>query len=157
MQALRSFEDLSLRANLGDHLRVEDQSGAKVSGRLTRLTRDEMAIQTDVGERRFTRDSVHSVAVRGYSLKKSALIGAGVVAVAVAGAATGAVAACTGEERSECADASIMAGALGAGLGLAVGALMHSTTVVYPEPVKQTFIAPAISRDGIGIVVSRRW
>ena len=292
-QVLRSFEDLALRVNLGDQLQVEDQSGAKVSGRLTRLTRDEMAIQTDVGERRFTRDSARSVAVRRYPLGKGALIGAGVVSVlgavatcshegdggcaivgllggapigaglglafgaviprmqpvyrapeapvsleapraagsvqpglledlalrvnlndrlvvedasgamttgrltgltaaevtlqsageetrftrealrqvavrhrplrqgviigAVAGAATGAVAACTGEDRSECADASIMAGALGAGLGLAVGALMHSTTVVYPEPVKQTFVGPAISRDGVGIVVSRRW
>jgi hypothetical protein len=79
------------------------------------------------------------------------LIGAG------AGAATGAEIACTGSNHEECADAPIMAGALGAGLGLAVGALIHKTTIVYPEPEKRTFVGPAISRDGVGVQVSRRW
>ena len=54
------------------------------------------------------------------------LIGAGARAV------TGAVAACTGPKREEWADAPIIAGAFGAGLGLAVGALIHKTTIVYP-------------------------
>jgi len=50
-----------------------------------------------------------------------------------------------------------MAGAFGAGLGLAVGALIHKTTIVYPEPEKRTFVVPAISRDAVGVRVSRRW
>ena len=79
------------------------------------------------------------------------LIGAG------AGAATGAVAACTGPEREECADAPIIAGAFGAGLGLAVGALIHRTTIVYPEAEKRILILPMISRDAVGVRVSRRW
>ena len=79
------------------------------------------------------------------------LIGAG------AGAASGAMAACTGLGREECADAPIMAGALGAGLGLAVGALIHKTTIVYPEPEKRTFVVPVISRDAVGVRVSQRW
>jgi len=145
------LEDLGLRVNLDDRLQVEDRSGAKASGRLTRLTRDDIAIQTGAGEKHFTRDTVHQVAVRHQPLRMATLIGAG------AGAAYGAVAGCTGPRREECADAPIMAGAVGAGLGLAVGALIHRTTIVYPEPEKRTFVLPAISRDAVGVRVSRRW
>jgi hypothetical protein len=46
---------------------------------------------------------------------------------------------------------------LGAGLGLAVGALIHRTTVVYPEPEKRTEVSRAIWRNAAGIWISRRW
>ena len=80
-QVLQSFEDLALRVNLDDQLQVEDQLGVKATGRLTRLTRDEIAIQTEAGEKRFASDTVRAVAVRGHALRKGALIGAGVFAV----------------------------------------------------------------------------
>ncbi|MBI4485819.1 MAG: hypothetical protein HY655_07395 [Acidobacteria bacterium] len=150
-QALQSFEELALRVNLDDQLQVEDQSGARATGRLTRLTRGEMAIQTDAGEKHFTRETVRQVAVRHHPLRMAVLIGAG------AGAATGAAAACTGPEREECADAPIIAGAFGAGLGLAVGALLHKTTIVYPEVETRTLVLPVISRDAVGVRVRRRW
>jgi hypothetical protein len=79
------------------------------------------------------------------------LIGAG------AGAIAGAVAGCTGPNREECVDAPIISGALGAGLGLAVGALVHTTTTVYPEVEKRTSILPVISRDALGIRLHRSW
>lgn len=150
-QVLQSFEDLALRVNLNDQLRVEDQSWGRTTGRLTRLTADEITLQTAAGEKHFTRETVRQVAVRHQPLRMSVLIGAGAAAV------SGAVAACTGWDREECADAPIMAGALGAGLGLAVGALIHKTTIVYPEPEKRTSIVPAISRGVVGVRVSRRW
>ena len=53
-QSLQSFQDLALRVNLDDRLRIEDQSGAKTTGRLTHLTRDEITIQTSAGEKRFS-------------------------------------------------------------------------------------------------------
>ena len=145
------LEDLALRVNLDDRLRIEDQSGVSTTGRLTRLTRDDITIRTDAGEKRFTRETVRQVAVRHQPLRMAVLIGAG------AGAAFGAVAACTGPKREECIDGPIMAGAFGAGLGLAVGALIHRTTIVYPEPEKRTFVSPAISRDSVGVRVSLRW
>ena len=145
------LEDLALRVNLDDQLRVEDRSGVTTTGRLTRLTADEITVHTDAGEKHFTRETVRQVAVRRQPLRMAVLIGAG------AGAAIGAVAACTGRDREECADAPILAGAVGAGLGLAVGALIHRTTIVYPEPEKRTFIVPAISRGAVGVRVSRRW
>jgi hypothetical protein len=145
------LEDLALRVNLDDQLRVEDQSGVRTTGRLTRLTADEITIQTDAGEKHFTRDTVRQVAVRHQPIRMAVLIGAG------ASAAVGAAVACTGPAREECVDAPIMTGALGAGLGLAVGALIHRTTIVYPEPQKRTVVSPAISRDAVGVRVSLHW
>jgi hypothetical protein len=145
------LEDLALRVNLDDQLRVDDRSGGGTTGRLTRLTADEITLQTAAGEKHFTRETVRHVAVRRQPLRTAVLIGAGV------GAATGAVAGCAGPDREECADAPIIAGAFGAGVGLAVGALIHKTTIVYPEPEQRTFIVPAISRGAVGVQVSRRW
>jgi hypothetical protein len=79
------------------------------------------------------------------------LIGAG------AGSIAGAVAGCTGPNREECVDAPIMAAALGAGLGLAVGSLVHKTTTVYPAVEPRTSILPVISRDTVGVRVGRSW
>ena len=145
------LEDLALRVNLDDQLRVEDRSGVRITGRLTRLTADAITIHTDAGERHFTRAAIRQVAVRDHPLRMTVLIGAG------AGAAAGAVAACAGSSREECADAPIIAGSLGAGLGLAVGALMHRTTIVYPEADRRVFLRPVISRNAIGVQVSRQW
>jgi hypothetical protein len=145
------LEDLALRVNLNDQVRIADRSGVGTTGRLTRLTADEITLQTAAGEKHFTRETVGQVAVRRQPLRIAVLIGAG------AGAVAGAVAACTSPDREECADAPIMAGALGAGLGLAVGALIHKTTIVYPEPEKWTFIVPAISRGAVGVRVRRQW
>lgn len=145
------LEDLALRVNLDDELRVEDESGLRVTGRLTRLTADEITVHTDAGEKRCTRDAIRQVGVRQRPLRVAVLIGAG------AGVAIGAVAACTGQSREECADAPILGGAVGAGVGLATGALMHRTTIVYPEAEKRTLISPVISRDRVGVLASRRW
>jgi len=145
------LEDLALRVNLDDQLRVEDQSGVRTTGRLTRLTADEITVLTDAGEKHFVREAVRQVAVRHRPLRRAVLIGAGV------GAAIGAVAGCAGPEREECADAPIMAGAAGGGLGLAVGALIHRTTIVYPEPEKRILAWPAVSRGAVGVRASLRW
>jgi hypothetical protein len=145
------LEDLALRVNLDDELRVEDVSGGTTVGRLTALTADEMAIQTEAAEKHFAREIVRQVAVRRQPIRAAVLIGAG------AGAALGALAACTGSDRGECVDGPIMLGALGAGLGLAVGAAIHRTTLVYPEPEKRIAVWPAISRDGFVVRIVRRW
>ena len=89
--------------------------------------------------------------MRRRSLHTGVLIGAGV------GAALGAVAACTGADRSECADGPILLGGFGGGVGLAVGALIPRTTTVYPVPQKRTSVLPTISRSAVSVHVSRRW
>lgn len=145
------LEDLGLRVNLGDQLQVEDRSGVRRAGHLMRLTADEMTIRTDAGEQRFTRDDLRQVALRRRPLRQAVLIGAG------AGAVMGAIAGCTGPAREECADAPILAGGLGASVGLAVGALIHRTTVVYPPAEGRTRVLPVISPHTVGVRISRRW
>jgi hypothetical protein len=145
------LSDLALRANLDDQIQVEDRSGVRTTGRLTHLAANEIVVRTDAGEKRFARETVRQVAVRRRPLRMAVLIGAG------AGAAAAAVAACKGPDREECADAPILAGGLGAGLGLAVGAVIHQTALVYPEPDSKVFVLPVISRDAVGVSVGRRW
>jgi hypothetical protein len=145
------LEDLGLLVNLGDQIRIDDQSGLVTTGRLTRLTDDEIAVQGRTGERQFTREAIRQVAVRQRPLRTAVLIGAG------AGWVAGAVAACTGPNREECVDAPIISSALGAGLGLAVGALVHKTRTVYPEAEARTSILPVISPNAIGVRVGWYW
>ena len=145
------LEDLALRVNLDDRLRVEDRSGGRTTGRLTRLTADEITIQTDAGEKHFTRETVRQVAVRHRLLRMATLIGAG------AGAMYGALSECRGGAHADCPDGLIIGSALGAGAGVVVGALTDRVTIVYPEPAKRTSVLPAISRGAISVQVSRRW
>ena len=147
-QSLQSFQDLALRVNLDDRLRVEDQSGARTTGRLTRLTGDEMTIETDAGEKRFTSATVRKVAVRGYSLGKSALIGAVVFPVLLAAAP-----AC----RSNPDCILVAAAPIGAGVGLAVGALIPRMATVVRAQEKRASLSPEFSRGAIGVRTSLRW
>jgi hypothetical protein len=142
------FDDLALRVNLDDRLRVEDLSGARTTGRLTRLTGDEMTIETDAGEKRFSSAIVRKVAVRGYSLGKSALIGAGVVTILLAAAP---------ECRSDPDCIPIVAAPFGAGVGLAVGALIPRMTTVFHAQEKHVSFSPEFSRGAIGVRASLRW
>jgi hypothetical protein len=128
-QPRQSFQDLALRLNLDDRLRIEDESGKTTTGRLTHLTRDEITIQTGAGEMRFTDATVRTITVRRAARRKSVLIGASI------GAAVGALAGCTGPDRQECADAPILLGGVGAGVGLALSTLIAPSTTVYASPI----------------------
>jgi hypothetical protein len=131
-QSLQSFQGLALRVNFDDRLRIEDQSGVRTTGRLTDLTRDEIAIRTGSGEQRFTSADVRAITIRRAPRRKSILVGA------AAGAVAGALAGCAGQDRQECADAPILLGGVGAGVGLALSALMARATTVYPSPIDVT-------------------
>jgi hypothetical protein len=141
-QPLQSFRDLGLRVNLGDWVRIENQSGERIEGRVKRLTLDEVTISTDAGERRFTNMTVREVAVRRSSRRKGVLIGAGI------GGAIGALAACIPADRSECVDGPLMLGALGAGVGLALSALLPRSTTVYPPRADKMPAPQAVLRPG---------
>ncbi|MCC7043951.1 MAG: hypothetical protein IT183_08815 [Acidobacteria bacterium] len=145
------LDDLALHVDLDDHLRVEDQAGVRTTGRLVRLTSDAITIRTATGERHFTRESVREVAVRRRPLRTAVLVGAGL------GASAAAVAACKGPDREECIDAPIIGGAVGGGLGFAIGALIRRTTVVYPEPDRQTLVLPLVSRGALGVRAQVTW
>lgn len=144
-------DDLALRVNLDDQIRVEDRAGERVAGRLTRLTADAITIQTRDGERQFARATIHRIEVRRHPIRSAVLIGAGV------GAVLGALAACTGDDTSECPDGAIFGGAGGAAAGLAVGSLIHKTTVVHLEAERRAVLWPVISRESIGVGARVTW
>lgn len=145
------LEDLALRVNLDDELRIVDKAGARASGRLIGLTAEAITLRTAAGDQRIAPAALREVAVRRRPLRAGVLIGAG------AGAALGALAACTADDRQECPDAALIAGGLGAGVGLGLAALMPRTTVVYPEAGSRISVLPVLTRTGVGVRVSRRW
>ena len=115
-QTLQSFEDLALRITIDDQVRIHDQLGGNVSGRLTRLTRDAITILTNAGEKRFTGDAVRAVDVRDHALGKGALVGAASFAVLGAVAGNGSVSG---------------AAAIGAGLGAAIGSVVPTRRTIF--------------------------
>ena len=138
-QPLPSFEELALRVNLDDQVRVRDESGAKVTGRLTRVTRDAITIRTDAGEKRFTRDAVRAVEVRGHSIGKSALIGAAAFAV------LGGVAAAAHENAGA---SPAGAAVIGAGIGAAIGSVVPTRRTIYRASASGASVLQA--RDAAG-------
>jgi hypothetical protein len=149
------LEDLGGWVNLYDRLRIEEASGVKSTGRLTRLTDTDMTLETVTGEKRLTRATLREVAIRRHPFRAATLIGAGM------GAAYGGVAACLEKDRSECPDAAIIGAGLGAGAGVVAGMLLHRTKVVYLErdPHKRSAIRvmPFVSPGGVAVMGSWSW
>lgn len=127
-QPLQSCEHLALRLNLNDWVRVQDQSGDTATGRLIRLSRDEMTIQTNAGDRRFASDAVREVAVRGHGLRRGALIGTTVFAM------LGAIATCVHEGGAGCAARGLIAAPIGAGVGLGLSAVIPQMMRICSAP-----------------------
>lgn len=111
--------------NLDDQIRVTGADGEQVTGRLVGLTHDDLVVRTPAGQRRFSAD-VRAIAVRRRPLRTPILVGAG------AGVAAGVAAACTGSDRSECADGPLILGALGAGVGAVYGLVRARWQAVPP-------------------------
>ena len=145
------LEDLALRVNLDDQLSVEDQSGIVKTGRLTDLRADDITLQTAAGPEHFTRSELRRVALRHERLRAGTMIGAGT------GALYGVASECFGETKNECFDAVIIGTALGAAGGLFVGALLHTTTVVYGDQHTHTFLSPRLSKDTVSLAITRSW
>ncbi len=124
-QPVTSFPQIGLQLNVGDRVTVIDTAGGRAEGRLAELGRDSLVLDTPDGTRRVPSTTLRSVTVRTRHIRRSLLIGAG------AGALVGAIAACAGSDRSECADGPLMAGAAGAGIGALVGSLLASSRAVY--------------------------
>ena len=127
-QTISSFEDLALRVNLNDTLRVVDQSGKDVSGTLTRLTREALTLRAASGDVTVPLTSVRSVSLVGHALGRGALIGgalfAGLNLIA----------------KNRNGDAGGAAGAFGAalagaGIGTGIGAALSTTQATFTAPV----------------------
>ncbi|HSP33238.1 MAG TPA: hypothetical protein VLU46_02860 [Thermoanaerobaculia bacterium] len=147
----QSFDTLARRLDAGDRLRVEVQAGDAISGRFVRADADTITIDAGAGERTFARSDVRTIRVRARSAGRGALAGLG------GGMVWGAALECTGGKNSECPDAVLMVGGLGAGLGAIVGAFIPRTTTVYAAPGAHASFAPVIAQHAIGIQARIRW
>lgn len=132
-QPATTFQELSLRLNVGDQVTVEDTAGLVVKGRVTRLTPGELVVTSIAGaERAFAAVAVRRVERRGDSLgngmRRGAILGA------VLGGALSSV--FSGEFRAgDLFQGAAIFGASGLGLGLALDAANVGTTTVYSAPM----------------------
>ena len=107
-----------------------------------------MTIETNAGEKHFTSAIVREVSVHTYPLGKGALIGAGVFTALLAAAPT-----C----RSDRDCLPIAAVPFGAGVGLAIAALIPRMTTVFRAQQKHASFSPEFSHGTIGVRGSLRW
>lgn len=139
-QEVQSFAELPLRINRDDQVRVVDQSGAKVTGRVVGFGRDGLAIRTDGSERRFADETVRRVERSGQSKARGALIGAGTLLVV-------GLVGCPKDSASGC---PVFAALLwGAPLGTLIGAWVPSMHPVYRAPAKPAEAAPPRAAGGV--------
>ncbi len=148
---LESFHDLALRVQLGHQVRIEDNSGVRITGRLTRLSPDEIAIEAEGGERLVASRDVRVVSRRQGSILRGALIGAGSLA------ALGAISECRGGKNHYCGEGLGMGLIFGAGLGGCAGSFFPRLTTVYRAPKRQASLSPVLSRHAVGVRVGLSW
>lgn len=140
-QTLDTFEQLPLRINAGSTVRIVDNAGAKVTGRVAAFGDDGLTIRTEAGDRRFGAEAVRRVDVSGQSKARGAWIGAGtMLLVGLVG--------CPKDSASGC---PVFAALLwGAPFGTLVGAWIPSMHVAYRAPAGAAArpAAPAPHRGG---------
>ena len=141
----QTFEALGRSVRVGNRIEIQDRSGAKIQGRLTALSAEQITIETPAGERRFPHDAVASVAVRGRYAKRGALAGAAVGAALCI--------ACIDED----ADAPVLTGLLGAAGGAIVGAFIPRTRVVFRAAAKEVSLVPQAVTRGASAAIVVRW
>jgi hypothetical protein len=130
-QPLSRFADLALAVDVGDDVGIDAGSGDPVWGRLVRLTPDEIAIEGAGRTRAFARDEVSRVLRRGDGWRNGVLLGT------AAGAVLGCVFAAGFAERwrfEDCPVGVVMLAPVGAGLGLAIDALVVGERVIFTAP-----------------------
>ncbi len=142
------LDELALHVNLGDWLRVRRRSGTTVNGRLTRLSGHEIALAGESGDVLVGHTAISAVAVRRYALGRGALIGA-VTFTALAFAAP----AC--RDNPDCVP--LAAAPFGAGVGVAIGALVPRMRTIFRAEDPTLAVGPALSPRGAGVRAVLRW
>jgi hypothetical protein len=145
---------------------VMDADGRQFSGRLVRVDPSSFTIGMPEGEQSFQFDRVATIHRRGDSVAS----GAGIGAVAGAGLglgltkAWGCGALLTGYEvcsAKHYALATAMMGGIGAGIGIAVDALVHGRTEIYPRRATHRSsamtVVPAIGPHHASVFLATRW
>jgi hypothetical protein len=146
---------------------VTDIDGTESVGRLQRVDRSWITIETSTGEKSIERQQVFAIHRRGDSLANGAiagaLVGAGLAAWILADDGCGPMLSSRYERCSvwEFAAGMGMVGGIGAGIGLGIDAIFRGRTQIYPGKAGETWsgvrIAPTITHRYASISVSARW
>lgn len=146
-----SFTDLALAIKPGDWIRIEDQAGVRTTGRLTRLTPDEIRIEAAGSEKVLPRRDVRVVSRLQGSSRRGMLIGMGVMVPLLA------LSECRGGKNHYCGEGLEAGLVLGVGLGACAGALLPRSTTLYRAGKSEVRISPVLSRQAVGIGAHLSW
>lgn len=153
--AARNLDELRLKVKAGDTIYVTDDSGRERSGRIVDLTAAVLTVSFAGTSRELTEKSIVKIRKRQPDpLWTGALIGAGI------GLALGATAAAFSEECSHnagsgaCVGPALSMGAIGAGVGVGIDALIQGRKVIYQAPGLSFHLSPMIAPGRVGIRVS---
>lgn len=142
------LEDLGMVVNLGDHVLVESSKGVRTEGSLRSLGEDAFTVENadDSELTPFARETVLQVSLRRGHARQGTLLGF----------VAGAIAGCAVSGGEECVDGAIMLGGMGAGVGAIIGAVIHTSTVVYPAKGTRVSLSPALYRGRPGLKATLR-
>ena len=153
-QIAGSFDQLRVLVKLGDRLTVTDEAGARVQGKLIRLSASSLVLDVPNAPREFLEWEVDRIEQRGPdSLKNGALIGLGI------GAGFGAAAlAASGADTRFVAMAALLYSGIGAGIGSGLDALIEGRRLIYAgSPASRTTVnllsVPSGPRKSIMVLV----
>lgn len=151
-QPVRSFDRLQGVLESGVRIFIDEGSGRQTAGRFVRATPDEITIDTNRGEQRFAREQVRTVAARERFTQIGTFIGAAV------GAAIGAYDYCRGAgKHPECADAMVLYGGIGCGIGALAGLAIPRTRIIYRAPGAVVHLHPLVGPRTAGAIVTTGW
>jgi hypothetical protein len=134
----RSFEQLQVLVKPGDEVTVRDAQGVETRGRITSLTDSALALARDGTTSTFGEAEVATIRqTRGDSLKNGALWGAGIT-MGLAGAGLASVCGTDLDQTDGCGAILLVAipvyGAMGAGIGVGLDALIRGPHVIFERP-----------------------
>ena len=152
----QSFEQLQVLVSVGNAVKVIDSEGNRVTGRIAAISDARLILNVKGTKRTLEERNVVEIRRRGGdSLANGAWWGFGVGA----GIGTLGLALWCGSERCSGSEVVIIPvyGALGAGVGVAIDALIRGERAVYRAPVRRLAmsVTPLFGkRTGIGVSVS---
>jgi hypothetical protein len=158
-QTATSFEQLRILVQPGDTVSVTDRTGTRTSGKVHGLS--EASLEVDLGSERriFVESEVTTIQQRrGDSLANGALWG---LAAGAAYATAGMIMIgvdCYGDANCAAVGAGTIGvyGAIGAGIGVGIDALIKDRRVVYRSPTANTRlnVAPLLTARSKGVLLS---
>jgi hypothetical protein len=153
-QPVSSFRDIPLRVHVGARVIVEPVTGPAVKGTLKLIDPDALVIESGAGDVRVAAEEVRRLLRRGRAWRAGTLIGFGT------GAVFGVLAAHALSDHPSADDffqGIGIFGGLGAAMGVGIGALVPTASVVYHTPGETSAIMPLGVPRGAALGVRITW